>query len=408
LCVAVCLTTQGKYQELYPLLNERQRRIWAATEALSIGWGGISAVSKSTGLSRNTISRGIEDIEDDIRLPSRCIRRKGGGRKKLEHYDLSLRSDILNYVYPTTRGDPESPLRWTSKSLMNIVNALKTQDSTRKVSVSVVRRILHEEGFSLQANRKTREGGNHPDRDKQFYFIAETKNLTLGDGDPVISIDAKKKELIGNYKNQGQEWHPKGQPTPVQVYDFPQKDGYKAVPYGIYDIAKNKGFVNIGVSADTAVFAGKSILKWWEEVGKFDYPNATRLLILADGGGSNSSRTRLWKVILQELADKLRIPITVCHYPPGTSKWNPIEHRLWAPISLNWREQPLESLEIIKELISHTTTTKGLEVTCQLDMEKYKRGIKISDRWMTRLWIKREKFRGNWNYTMFPRRKGKN
>lgn len=389
--------------ELSPLLDERQRRIWAGTEALSLGWGGISEVSRSTGLSRTTIGRGIREIQCPPDLPLERIRKEGGGRKKLEVHYPSLKADILKLVDPATRGDPESSLRWTSKSLVHIKKELESTISNRKVSTSVIRRILREDGYSLQANRKTREGGNHPDRDEQFSHIARKKKEHLKKKDPVISIDAKKKELVGNFRNNGREWHPKGRPPQVEVYDFPPKNGIKATPYGIYDIAHNRGFVNVGISADTAVFAGKSILKWWTEDGKAAYPNARSLLILADGGGSNSSRSRLWKVILQELADKLGIPVKMCHYPPGTSKWNPIEHRLFGQISQNWRGVPLESLESMINLISHTRTSKGLEVSCWLDESNYKRGIKISDGRMSRLSIKRNTFHGEWNYTLFPR-----
>jgi len=389
--------------ELSPLLNERQRRIWAATEALSLGWGGIIKVSGFTGLSRTTIGRGIREIQNPPDLPPERVRKEGGGRKKLEVHDPTLRSDILQLVDPSTRGDPGSSLRWTSKSLAHIKEELKAAYPGRNVSTSVIRRILHEEGYSLQANRKTREGGKHPDRDKQFNNIAQKKKEYMRTKDPVISIDAKKKELIGNFRNNGREWHPKGNPPQVEVYDFRPKNGVKATPYGIYDIANNRGFVNIGTSADTAVFAGKSILKWWQNEGKCAYPNARRLLMLADGGGSNSSRSRLWKVILQELADKMGIPIQMCHYPPGTSKWNPIEHRLFGPISLNWRGVPLDSLERIRNLISHTRTSKGLKVSCRLDEKVYERRIKISDRRMSRLHIERDEFHGEWNYTLFPR-----
>lgn len=271
------------------------------------------------------------------------------------------------------------------------------------MGISVVRRILQEAGYSLQANRKKQEGGTHPDRDKQFHHISQRKENYKKSKDPHISIDAKKKELIGNFKNTGQEWQPKGQPTEVEVYDFLPKGGVKAVPFGIYDMANNRGFVNVGISADTAIFAGKSIFKWWENEGKQAYSHAKRLLIIADGGGSNGSRVRLWKVILQDLANKIDIPVEMCHFPPGTSKWNPIEHRLWAPISKNWRGQPLESLEIIQERISHTTTTTGLKVSCHLDKEEYKRGIKISKRRFAKLNIRRDEFHGEWNYVLFPK-----
>ena len=383
-----------------PLFNERQTRAWAATEAQSLGWGGISTVSISTGLSRTTVSAGIDEIRDGYDLPVTQIRRKGGGRKRAEMHYPSLRSNILKIVDPATRGDPESNLCWSSKSLVKIVNTLKADNSNWDVGVSVVQRILHEEGYSMQANCKTKEGGDHPDRDAQFNRISKLSNQHQQEGNPVISIDGKKKELIGDYKNGGQEWHPKGEPIHVKVYDFKLKDGIKAVPYGIYDIARNKGFVNIGISADTSVFAGRSILQWWDEEGRNAYPNANHLLITSDGGGSNSSRSRLWKVILQELANKIGFPITVCHYPPGTSKWNKIEHCLFGPISTNWRGEPLVSLDKMVELISNTTNKGGLQVTCTLDTREYQRGIKISDKWMASLNLERDEFQGKWNYTI--------
>jgi len=353
------------------------------------------------------VSAGINEFIYGHELPVTRVRRNGGGRKRAEEHDPSLRSKILNLVAPATRGDPESLLCWTSKSLVKIVNAMKADNLERSVGVSVVQRILHEEGYSLQANCKTKEGGNHPDRDAQFKHISEQSKHHQKEGNPVISIDGKKKELIGEYKNGGQEWHPKGEPTHVEVYDFKRKEGIKAVPYGIYDITQNKGYVNVGISADTSVFAGRTILQWWEEEGQNDYPNAKHLLITSDGGGSNSSRTRLWKVILQELANKIGIPITVCHYPPGTSKWNKIEHRLFGPISTNWRGEPLVNLDKMVDLISHTTNKGGLQVTCTLDMREYQKGIKISDKWMGSLNIERDEFQGKWNYTISPRRKQK-
>jgi hypothetical protein len=277
-------------------------------------------------------------------------------------------------------------------------------DENHRVSEYVIRRILREEHFSLQKNRKTREGGNHPDRDPQFQHIHAQIQEYQTEQEPIISIDAKKKELIGNFKNEGREWMPKGKPSDVQVYDFLDKThGIKAVPYGIYDITKNRGFVNIGTSSDTAVFAGTSILKWWEEEGKFAHPHATKLLITADGGGSNGSRNRLWKVIVQNLANKLQIPITVAHYPPGTSKWNKIEHRLFSPISANWRATPLESLELMAQLISHTHTQKGLVVSSRIDRTRYQKGIKVPDKWMSKLRMERHPFHGEWNYTIYPK-----
>lgn len=304
-------------------------------------------------------------------------------------------------VQPVTRGDPESPLRWISKSLRHLVKALRQLGHL--VSIFVVRRILRQEGFSLQANRKTHEGGNHPDRDLQFHYISKKMNKFLDGHEPVISIDAKKKELIGKFKNNGREWNPKGKPYDVNVYDYLPKNGIKAVPYGIYDITHNSGFINLGISSDTAVFAGKSILKWWDEEGCNNYPKATKLLITADGGGSNGRRVRLWKVILQELANTLKLPISVCHYPPGTSKWNKIEHRLFSYISSNWRGEPLTSIGKMMNLISSTKTEQGLNVTCRFDESEYKKGIKIPENRLKKLKLSRHTFHGEWNYTIYPK-----
>lgn len=368
-----------------------------------LGWGGISIVSVSTGLSRTTVSNGVQELQKETSLVPNRIRKEGGGRKRSEILDPTLKPDILHLVSPDTRGDPESSLRWSSKSLSHIAKALRTMENPHDVSVTVIRRILLEEGYSLQRNRKVKEGGDHPDRDLQFQNIATTTEKFMDEHEPVISIDAKKKELIGDFKNRGHEWNPKNKPTQVNVYDFRPKGGIKAVPYGIYDIAQNSGYVNLGVSADTAVFAGRSILKWWNENGRKTYPNATKLLITADGGGSNGTRVRLWKVIVQELANKLRIPITVCHYPPGTSKWNKIEHRLFSHITLNWRGVPLDCLKKMFHLIMNTTTKKGLKVKCRLDLTKYEKGIKIPDKMMTSLKIERQIFHGEWNYTIYPK-----
>jgi len=368
-----------------------------------LGWGGISSVSISTGLSRTTVRKGVQELQSLSNLPPDQIRKEGGGRKRSEQRDPSLKSDLLQLVSPDTRGDPQSSLRWSSKSLEKIKVALRSMSNAHNTSVFVIRRLLREEGYSLQKNRKVKEGGNHPDRDLQFQNIAKTTEKFMNEHEPVISIDAKKKELIGEYKNEGHEWNPKDQPTQVNVYDFPLKGGFKAVPYGIYDIAQNSGYVNLGVSADTSVFAGRSILKWWNEDGRISYPNATKLLITADGGGSNGSRVRLWKVILQELANRLRIPITVCHYPPGTSKWNKIEHRLFSHITLNWRGAPLDSLKKMFHLIRNTTTKNGLKVKCRLDLTKYEKGIKISNKIMESLKIERQEFHGEWNYTIYPK-----
>ena len=362
LCSSVNPTIQNKYLQIAPYLNELQRRIWAATEALALGWGGISILSASTRLSRPTIRKGVEEIQTGFILSCHRIRKTGGGRKKSEWHDPTIKPDLLRLIEPDIRGDPQSPLRWISKSVMHLTKALRMMNEKHTASGYVIRRLLKEEHFSLQKNRKTREGGTHPDRDPQFQHIQSKRQEFQTQHEPIISIDAKKKELIGNFKNDGREWMPRGMPTQVNVYDFfDPKKMIKAVPYGIYDITRNRGFVNIGTSADTAVFAGTSILKWWEEEGKDAYPNATKLLITADGGGSNGSRNRLWKVIVHNLANKLQIPITVMHYPPGTSKWNKIEHRLFSPISTNWRGTPLDILDTMAALIAHTTSRTSLD-----------------------------------------------
>lgn len=397
---------QEKYLALRPNLNERQRRLWGGTEALALGWGGVSIVVASTGLSAPTIRKGIRELQKPAILPLNRIRIQGGGRKRKETLDLTLKEDLMRLIEPHTRGDPQSPLKWCSKSMRHITSALKQLNPNHIVSTYVVRRILHEEHYSLQGNRKTNEGKSHPDRDPQFIYIQTETHTFQTQHEPWISIDAKKKELIGNFHNRGREWYPPGSAPKVQVYDFfnnETKERVNAVPYGIYDPTLNRGFVNLGISADTAVFAGKSILQWWEEEGKVAYPQATKLLITADGGGSNGTRNRLWKVLVQNLADKLQIPITVAHYPPGTSKWNKIEHRLFSPISANWRGVPLESLEIMAELIAHTTTQKGLVVSCRIDRSEYKRGIKVPDGSLAKVRIERHQFHGEWNYTIYPK-----
>jgi Rhodopirellula transposase DDE domain len=404
LCACVDPIIQEKYNRLVPILNERQRRLWGGSEASALGWGGISIVSISTGLSRPTIRKGIQEFVKGSDLPVNRIRNIGGGRKKAEVVDKTLKSDLLHLVDPDTRGDPESPLKWCSKSLNHLKNALQQINQNHQWSVQVIRRILREEKYTLQRNRKTKEGGTHPDRDMQFQYIQKEVEQFQLESDPVISIDAKKKEIIGNFKNDGSEWHFTESSPCVEVYDFFNKSTMiKATPYGVYDITKNRGFVNIGISYDTAVFAGKSILKWWKKEGKIIYPNGKKLLITADGGGSNSSRSRLWKIIVQNLADKLQIPITVAHYPPGTSKWNKIEHRLFSHISSNWRGVPLESLDLMTNLISHTTTKTGLEVSSYIDHNEYKKGIRVPDKWMKKIRLERHEFHGEWNYTVYPK-----
>src|SRR5947209_5846474 len=361
-------------------LNERTRRLVAASEAMAMGWGGISAVSRATGLSRKAISHGIEELQEGGGASEGRIRRKGGGRKKTVSKQPSLREDLERLVEPVTRGDPESPLRWTSKSVRKLAKELRQQG--HQVSHQLVSELLHELGYSLQVNRKTREGGDHVDRDTQFEHLNAQAQAFLAAGEPAISVDAKKKELVGEFKNGGREWRPEGEPEQVRVYDFPIRGVGRATPYGVYDLAQNAGWVNVGIDHETAAFAVESIRRWWNAVGKSQYPQAKRLLISADGGGSNGSRVRLWKWELQQLADETGLTITVCHLPPGTSKWNKIEHRLFAWISQNWRGQPLTSYAVILELIAATTTEAGLTVQCQLDTTSYPAGPKLSDEGM--------------------------
>jgi transposase len=383
-------------------LDERARRLVAASEALALGWGGMTAVSRATGLSRKAIRRGIAELQGMPAAgagPGR-VRRVGGGRKKTVDKDPTLLRDLEALVEPGTRGDPESPLRWTCKSVRTL--AAELRERGHEVSHQLVAELLRTAGYSLQGNRKTREGGTHPDRDAQFAHIAATAAAYLAAGDPVISVDAKKKELVGDFKNGGRDWRPKGQPEEVRVHDFVLPELGRATPYGVYDLAANAGWVNVGIDHDTAAFAVESIRRWWTQAGRTRYPYAPRLLITADGGGSNGSRVRLWKRELQQLADETGMAITVCHFPPGTSKWNKIEHRLFAFISQNWRGQPLISYAVILNLIAATSTTTGLTVESYLDTNTYPPGVKVSDKEMDALDLRREAFHGEWNYTILP------
>jgi transposase len=390
-----------RYERLAGELNERTRRLFAANEAMAIGWGGISVASRATGLSRQVISEGIKQLQEGERAGDGRIRREGGGRKTTVSKDPRLREDLERLVDPVTRGDPESPLRWTSKSVRKLAKEL--QRMGHQVSHELVSELLHGLGYSLQANRKTREGGTHPDRDAQFEHLNAQAEAFLAAGEPAVSVDAKKKELVGDFKNPGREWHPQGEPEQVQVYDFPIPGLGRATPYGVYDLGRNAGWVNVGIDHNTAAFAVESIRRWWIEVGQQQYPQAKRLLISADGGGSNGSRVRLWKWELQQLADETGLSIMVCHLPPGTSKWNKIEHRLFAWISQNWRGKPLTSYAVILKLIAATTTEAGLTVQCQLDTNRYLAGRKISDEQMATLSIRPDSFHGEWNYTILPR-----
>jgi len=382
-------------------LNERSRRLVAASEAVAIGWGGISAVSRATGLSRKAISHGIKELQEKGGTTEGRIRRIGGGRKTTVSKDASLREDLERLVEPLTRGDPESPLRWTCKSVRKLATELSLRG--HHMSHQLVSELLHELGYSLQANRKTREGGDHPDRDAQFEYVNAQAERFLAAGEPVVSVDAKKKELVGDFKNPGREWRPQGEPQEVRVYDFPISGLGRATPYGVYDLGQNAGWVNVGMDHDTAAFAVESLRRWWQAVGQEQYPEAKRLLISADGGGSNGSRVRLWKWELQQLADETNLSITVCHLPPGRSKWNKIEHRRFAWISQNWRGKPLTSYAVILKLIAATTTEAGLTVQCQLDTHTYPAGRKVSDEEMATLSLWPDTFHGEWNYTIRPR-----
>ena len=374
--------------------------MFAAAEARAAGYGGIAAVSRATGLAASTIGRGLKELAA-AGLESDRIRRHGGGRKALLVSDPKLLDDLLTLVAPSERGDPMSPLRWTCKSLRRLAAELRALG--HRISHTVVGEVLKQQKFSLQGNRKTREGDSHPDRDAQFAYINESVTRMLAGQQPVISVDTKKKELVGDFKNGGREWRPRGDPEEVRVHDFLIKELGRAVPYGVYDLAANEGWVSVGIDHDTAAFAVQTIRSWWHNVGHQQYPGATCLTITADGGGSNGSRVRLWKYQLQKLADELGIEINVHHLPPGTSKWNKIEHRLFSFISMNWRAKPLVSYRVIVDLISATTTDAGLKVRCELDKNSYPKGIVVSDQEMAKINILRADFHGEWNYTIRPR-----
>ncbi len=395
---------RSRYASLLPHLDERGRRLFAATEARAAGHGGIVAVSRATGIAPSTIGRGLRELDEADPLPPGWVCREGGGRKTLVETDPGLLDALLALVRPTERGDPVSPLRWTCLSLRQLEAALKAQG--HPVSHMVVGTLLKAEGFSLQANRKTLEGSSHPDRDAQFAHIARSTAAALAGRQPVVSVDTKKKELVGPFRNPGREWRPQGTPEEVRVHDFLIEELGRAVPYGVYDLAANTGWVSVGVDHDTAEFAVQTIRRWWQDVGQPRYPHARKLTITADGGGSNGSRVRLWKRELQRLANELGLEITVHHLPPGTSKWNKIEHRLFSYISRNWRAKPLVSYRTIVELIGATTTKTGLAVRCELDHRAYPRGISVSDEDMAVLNIHRDPFHGEWNYTIKPQKPG--
>jgi hypothetical protein len=384
-----------------PELNERQRRLWAASEAQACGRGGIAAVARATGISEDTIGRGLRELGSGERLEVGRVRRAGAGRPRLTESDPKLLEALKALVDPGTRGDPSSPLRWSSKSLGKIAAALVGVG--HQVSDRSVGKLLKGLGFRLHANRKTREGADHPDRDAQFRHISQRAAAALAANEPVISIDAKKRELVGDFKAVGREWEPTGRPVKVRTHDFKDKELGHAIPYGVYDLGADQGMISVGISNETSQFAVNSIRAWWQHLGKARYPAATTLTITADSGGANGSRRRLWKVELQKLADELGLAIRVCHFPPGTSKWNKIEHRLFSFVSLNWRGRPLSSLEVIIDLIASTTTSTGLTVYARLDPEQYEKGIEVGDAELAAVNIAREDFHPDWNYTINPR-----
>ncbi len=394
-----------KYRSLAVEMDERIRRQWAAAEARDLGYGGVSAVSRATGLSRTTITAGLRELKLPAKkraAEAKRIRRPGAGRPKVTDYDAGLITALERLIEPATRGDPESPLRWTCKSTYRLAKELT--DHEHPIGPRTVAKLLRDAGYSLQANRKTREGNQHPDRNAQFEYINEQVQLFQKRRKPTISVDTKKKELIGDFANRGREWRPPGEPEEVRVHDFKDKELGKAIPHGVYDMINNEGWVSVGIDHDTARFATRTIELWWESMGAMRFPRARHLLITADGGGSNSHRSRLWKVALQELADATELKLTVCHFPPGTSKWNKVEHRLFSFITQNWRGKPLVSRQAIVELITSTTTRKGLTVRAALDTNAYETGIEISNEELGKVQLTRHEFHGDWNYTIKPRK----
>jgi hypothetical protein len=393
-----------KYVSLSGLLNERSRRVWAATEARSLGRGGIAAVVAATGMSSATVHKGLRDLDaaeaEGAVLAAERIRHAGGGRKRAREKQPGLIDALTLLVEPTTRGDPESALRWTCKSTYNLADELKRQGF--EVGPRTVARELKEQDFCLQANRKTLEGASHPDRDAQFHYINDQVLRFQHRGQPVVSVDTKKKELVGPYKNAGCEWLPQGQPVEVLVHDFPDPKMKKAIPYGVYDVTHNEGWVSVGIDHDTARFAAATIKRWWRKMGSRWHPKAKKLLITADCGGSNSSRTRLWKVALQELSDTLGLRLEVCHFPPGTSKWNKIEHRMFCHITQNWRGRPLVSYAAIVQLIGSTKTDRGLRIRAEVDGNEYPTKEVITDEQLARIRLRPAEFHGEWNYAVLP------
>jgi DNA-binding phage protein len=393
---------RDRFRFLQAVLDERSRRLLAAAESKAWGRGGISAVSRATGVSRPVIRQGLKELSQPSARPAGRVRRPGGGRKKAKHKDTALLADLEKLVEPTTRGHPETCLRWTCNSVRKLAEDLNRRG--HRVSYPVVAELLHELGYSLQANRKTKEGDSHPDRNAQFEYIDGRVRRYIALDQPVISVDTKKKELVGDFKKGGQEWRRKGTPEKVRVHDFVIPELGRAAPYGVYDLADNTGWISVGVDHDTASFAVETIRRWWCAMGQEKYPRAERLLITADGGGSNGSRVRLWKLELQRLADETGLAIAVSHFPPGTSKWNKIEHRLFSFISKNWRGQPLTSLKVIVNLIAGTTTEKGLKVHAEIDGRNYPAGVRVPEAEMAEIKLRREAFHGEWNYEITPRK----
>ena len=403
--VETILQIRNKYELLVALLDERTRRRWAATEAKTIGWGGVSAVAQATGLSRNTIQVGLEELAQHSFSGERGeaslrVRRPGGGRKPLTENDPRLLRNLKKLLDDSTRGDPQSPLKWTAKSCQHLADELNRKG--HQVSPDTVAKLLHALDYSLQSHRKTKEGTSHPDRDGQFKQISRPVKAFQKRGQPVISVDAKKREILGDCKQKGQEWRPQGQPRKVRVHDFEDKQLGHAIPYGVYDLTYNQGWVSVGIDHNTAEFAVETMRHWWYEMGQEFYPAAEELLVTADAGGSNGSRPRLWKVALQGLSNETGLRITVCHFPPGTSKWNKIEHRMFCHITKNWSGTPLVSRTVIVNLIGNTKTETGLRIKAKLDLKTYLKGIKVTDDEIASLNIEKDKFHGEWNYTISP------
>ena len=396
-------TMRQKFEALRGALDERSRRLWAATEARSLGHGGIALVVRATGLSRSTVARGIREVESNEPVEATRVRRPGGGRKRTVDRDPTLLADLEGLVEPSVSGDPQSRLRWTSKSVRKLAAELIALG--HDVSHRIVAELLHETGYSLQGNLKAKEGRSHPDRNAQFEYINRRVKAHQRRGQPVISVDTKKKELVGDFKNLGREWRPEGFPERVRVHDFKIPELGKAIPYGVYDLSRNSGWVSVGIDHDTATFAVRSIRRWWQAMGRRAYPLATSLLITADSGGSNSARSRLWKWELQKLATSTGLNVNVCHFPPGTSKWNKIEHRMFSYITINWRGKPLTSLAVIVNLIAATRTRGGLRIRCELDKGNYPKGVQVTDEQLSAVDLRRDAFHGDWNYAIRRKRK---